>query len=78
MSSRTNVAAVLNTLVHERHAREALFSAFGDELRAAVPEAAPDSTRTLLAIARAERGELQEAEMTELLEDLRAIVTQAA
>ncbi len=78
MSSRTHVATLLNTLAHERHAREALLVAFADELRAAIPERAPESTRTLAALARAERGEMDETGFAELLQDLRTIVHETA
>lgn len=79
MANRTSVAAVLNTLEHERYAREALLAAFGDELRAAIPERAPESTRTLAAVAKAERGEqFDEGGFQELLSDLRQIVRTAA
>lgn len=78
MPCRTTVAAVLNTLAHERHARSALLAAFGAELRAAIPETAPESTRTLTALARAERGEMNDAEVDDLLVDLHTIVARAA
>lgn len=76
-SSRTNVSTVLNTLEHERHARGALVSAFAADLRAAIPESAPESTRTLAKLARAERGEIEDAELAELLNELRHIVEAA-
>jgi hypothetical protein len=69
-SSRTRVETVLHTLEHERHTREALLVAFADDLRAAAPE----STRTLTALAKAERGQLDDGEFADVLEDLRAIV----
>lgn len=77
-SSRTNVTTVLNTLEHERYARGALVAAFADELRAAIPERAPESTRTLAKLAKAERGEIDEHDFEELLTDLRSIAEQAA
>lgn len=77
MTNRTSVEAVLNTLEHERHARSALLVAFGDELRAAMPDEAPESTRTLIAIAKAERGEMDDASFSTLLNDLREIVRAA-
>ncbi|MFO0737825.1 MAG: hypothetical protein U0270_18180 [Labilithrix sp.] len=48
------------------------------ELRAAIPEAAPESTRTLAALAKAERGEIDEEGYAELLTDLRAVTADRA
>lgn len=77
MPSRTTVTAVLNTLEGERHARGALIAAFAADLRAAIPEAAPESTRSLAAIAKAEAGDLDDHAIAELLTDLRSM-TRAA
>ena len=77
-SSRTNVSTVLNTLENERYARGALVAAFAGELRAAIPDRAPESTRTLAKLAKAEREEINEQELAELITDLRAMVEQAA
>jgi hypothetical protein len=76
LRSTTNVEVLLNTLEAERHARGALLVAFVDELRAAMMDRAPESTRVLLA--RAERGEMGEPEFRELLDELRAFVRTAA
>jgi hypothetical protein len=78
MSARTKVTTVLNTLEHERHARGALIAAFANELRAAIPERAPESTRTLAAIAKAEAGEIDEHDFEGLISALRSIAQQAA
>lgn len=73
----TSLEAVLNTLEHERYARGALLVAFLDELRAlANDDRAPDSTRDLLA--RAESGEMKDAEFDTLLHELRAVARNAA
>ena len=73
----TNLEAVLNTLEHERYARGALLSAFLDDLRAlANDDRAPESTRDLLA--RAETGEMKDAEFQTLLHELRAVARNAA
>jgi len=73
----TNLEAVLNTLEHERYARGALLSAFLDDLRAlANDDRAPESTRDLLA--RAETGEMKDAEFEMLLHELRAVARNAA
>ena len=73
----TSLEAVLNTLEHERYARGALLVAFLDELRAlANDDRAPDSTRDLLA--RAESGEMKDAEFETLLHELRAVARNAA
>lgn len=77
MSSRTTVTAVLNTLEGERYARGPLIAAFADDLRAAIPEAAPESTRSLAAIAKAEAGDIDDTAIAELLTDLRSM-TRAA
>jgi hypothetical protein len=77
-STRTRVETVLNTLQHERHARTALLMAFADELRAALPDRAPESTRALSALAKAEHAPLEEEEFASLLTDLRAIARDAA
>jgi len=69
--TRTSVAALLNTLEHERHARGALLGAFAEELRSYVAGRASQATRERLA--RAERGELHEAEVALLLDELRAL-----
>lgn len=74
----SSLTTVLNTLEHERHARGALIAAFANELRAAIPERAPESTRTLAAIAKAEAGEIDENEYEGLLSDLRTLAHQAA
>lgn len=73
MTARTNVSTVLTTLEHERHAPGPLVAAFADELRAAIPEAAPESTRALAALEEAERGEMDLEGMTRLLSDLRIL-----
>jgi hypothetical protein len=78
MSSRTKVTAVLNTLEHERYARGALLAAFAEELRASIPERAPESTRTLANLAKAEAGEIDEEGFAELLTDLRTFANRAA
>ena len=78
MSSRTKVTTVLNTLEHERHARGALIAAFANELRAAITQRAPESTRTLEAIARAEAGEIDDDDFEGLLSDLRSLADRAA
>ena len=73
----TSLEAVLNTLEHERYAREALLAAFLDDLRAlANDDRAPESTRDLLA--RAESGEMKDAEFAALLNELRAVARTAA
>ncbi len=73
----TSLEAVLNTLEHERYAREALLAAFLDELRAlANDDRAPESTRDLLA--RAETGEMKDTEFQTLLHELRAVARTAA
>jgi hypothetical protein len=69
--TRTSVAALINTLEHERHARGALLGAFAEELRAYIAGRAAPATRERLA--RAERGELQDAEYALLLDELRAL-----
>jgi hypothetical protein len=69
--TRTSVAALINTLEHERHARGALLEAFAEDLRAYIAGRAPAATRERLA--RAERGELQDAEYALLLDELRAL-----
>lgn len=56
----------------------ALVAAFAAELRAAIPEAAPESTRTLATLAKAERGEIDEEGYAELLTDLRAVTADRA
>lgn len=63
---------MLNTLEHERHAKGALLHAFADDLGEAMSETAPESTRTLLA--RAKAGSLTDAEIPVLLDELRASV----
>ena len=87
-SQRPGIAAYVSApLSHERdrgyqHPRArapcapgALLAAFGDELRAAIPESAPESTRTLAAAARRRSaGEMDEEGFQALLSDLRAIV----
>ncbi|MDF2694711.1 MAG: hypothetical protein K0S65_3094 [Labilithrix sp.] len=72
----TNVEAVLNTLEHEKHARGALLVAFLEELREAVTDRAPESTRDLLALA--ERGEMGDAEFSTLLAEVRAVIRAVA
>jgi len=76
LRSTTSVAVLLNTLEAERHQRGALLVAFVDELRAAMTDQAPESTRDLLA--RAERGEMAEPDFQTLLDELRAFVQTAA
>lgn len=75
LSSNTNVEILLNTLAHEKHARYALLVAFLEELRAAVTEEAPDSTRELLS--RAGNGEMSDADVDVLIDEVRAFVTAA-
>lgn len=72
----TSVDALLNTLENERYARNALLLAFLDDLRDAVPESAPPSTKRLLA--SAESRALSDAEVETLLEELRACAVHAA
>jgi hypothetical protein len=74
--STTSVEVMLNTLTHERHTRGALLGAFASELRTALSERAPESTRDLLA--RAQRGELPEVEVNVLLDELRGLFRTAA
>jgi hypothetical protein len=69
--TRSSIAALINTLEHERHARGALLEAFADELHAYLAGRASPATRERLA--RAGRGELQEAEYAQLLDELRAL-----
>lgn len=69
-ATRSSVHALLNTLEHERHDRRALLSAFLGELRDLVTDETPPSTRRSLELA--ERGELTDAEIPTLLEELRA------
>ncbi|HVH43177.1 MAG TPA: hypothetical protein VM925_12570 [Labilithrix sp.] len=72
----TRVEVLLETLAHEKHTRGALLVAFLEELRAAVKDRAPDSTRALLT--RAETGDMSDADFQALLDELRAVVRSAA
>jgi hypothetical protein len=76
LRAMTSPRAILSTIEHERHARGAVLGAFAADLRDLLVEHTSASTWDLLS--RAEQGDLGDAEVGMLLDEIRSILEGAA